>query len=580
MPNRDRREGLLSNSDPSRPSGATEFLRKPTRGSLRWLLALTVPWILLAPLAPAPARAAVPLTYTEPPDLSASNPNLGSVAVGANSISGTITVDCTSVCGDDPDDSFEFSVPAGLQVTHVELIISNYSSATSTEGVVTGGGGGISTEVFVGNTTYSNLIISPPLTAGLHDLQVFGFQEDFSGEDVSFSWVFNLTVTAVPTATPTASPTPTPTAIPTATPTPTPTAATITLVGQLDPVAGVDIYADVWGEGDYAYVGVYNGVGVFIIDVSDPVNPSLVSTYIPTTGTGLFKDVKVYDGVGYFADDDGDGVHVVDVSTPATPTLLAKITSVESGFDHVHNLSKSGSYLYLAGYTDTVKVFNVSSPASPVYVRDIVTPDSAIHDVTALGTRLYVSGIGSGFHYIYDTSTIGASAPPLLGTVPSGDWSHSSWASSDGTILVTAQEDDDGKVQIFDISIPDEPDLLSTMDRTFLGIDAISPHNPVLFNDTLLFVSWYEAGVVVIDISDPLNPLKVGHYDTYLTGPHNYNGNWGVYPFLGLDRVLLSDLQGGLYVMDATGLPEPGLGLQLAVGVAFLVGVGRRRARR
>jgi len=358
-------------------------------------------------------------------------------------------------------------------------------------------------------------------------------------------------------------------------------AGTIEFVGQLDPVAGVDIYADVWGEGDYAYVGVFNGVGVFIIDVSDPANPSLVSTYIPATGTGLFKDVKVYDGVGYFGDDDGDGVHVVDVSTPATPTLLAKITSVQGGFNDIHNLSKSGDYLYLAdGDTGTVKVFDVSSPASPVYVRDIVTPDSAIHDVTALGTRLYVSGIGSGFHYIYDTSTIGTSAPPLLGTVPSGAWSHSSWASSDGTILVTAQEDRDGKVQIFDISNPALPDLLSTMDRTSLGIDAISPHNPILFNDTLLFVSWYEAGIVVIDISNPSSPIKVGHYDTYLTGPHNYNGNWGVYPFLGLDRVLLSDLQGGLYVMDATTLPEPGSVPQLATGLAFLFVFGRRRMHR
>ncbi len=86
--------------------------------------------------------------------------------------------------------------------------------------------------------------------------------------------------------------------------------------------------------------------------------------------------------------------------------------------------------------------------------------------------------------------------------------------------------------------------------------------------------------MVAIDISNPSNPIKVGHYDTYPTGPHNYNGNWGVYPFLGLDRVLLSDLQGGLYVMDATDLPEPGLGLQLAVGLAFLFGFGRRRMRR
>lgn len=32
--------------------------------------------------------------------------------------------------------------------------------------------------------------------------------------------------------------------------------------------------------------------------------------------------------------------------------------------------------------------------------------------------------------------------------------------------------------------------------------------------------------------------------------------------------------------LDAIDLPEPGLGLQLAVGVAFLAGVGRRRTRR
>jgi hypothetical protein len=48
---------------------------------------------------------------------------------------------------------------------------------------------------------------------------------------------------------------------------------------------------------------------------------------------------------------------------------------------------------------------------------------------------------------------------------------------------------------------------------------------------------------------------------------------------LGLDRVLASDLRDGFYVLDATDLPEPTLGLQLAVGIAFLAGIGRRRMR-
>jgi cysteine-rich repeat protein len=61
--------------------------------------------------------------------------------------------------------------------------------------------------------------------------------------------------------------------------------------------------------------------------------------------------------------------------------------------------------------------------------------------------------------------------------------------------------------------------------------------------------------VVAIDISDPSNPVKVGQYDTWDNNAFfGYDGNWGVYPFFGLDRVLLSDEQNGLFVVDATAL--------------------------
>jgi cysteine-rich repeat protein len=268
--------------------------------------------------------------------------------------------------------------------------------------------------------------------------------------------------------------------------------------------------------------------------------------------------VKVSNGIGYFADDSGDGMHIVDVSDPANPTLLANIRSADGGFDHIHNCSVQDNYLYLANYTSTVKVFDMASPASPVFVRDIVTPNSgAIHDITPLGNRLYVSDISRGLTYVYDITSIGSAAPILLGEVPTGSSTHSSWATSDGTILISAQEKSDGNITIFDISNPAAPVLLSTMDRTSLGLgsEVKSPHNPLLFSDTLLFISWYEAGVVAIDISDPSNPVKVGQYDTWDNNAFfGYDGNWGVYPFFGLDRILLSDEQNGLFVVDATAL--------------------------
>ncbi len=66
-----------------------------------------------------------------------------------------------------------------------------------------------------------------------------------------------------------------------------------------------DRYADVWGEGQYAYVGSPTDTGVYIIDISDLQNPSLVTTYGP--GTWVFQDVKVHDGISYFSSDDGGG---------------------------------------------------------------------------------------------------------------------------------------------------------------------------------------------------------------------------------------------------------------------------------
>src|SRR5437868_15225517 len=62
-------------------------------------------------------------------------------------------------------------------------------------------------------------------------------------------------------------------------------------------------------------------------------------------------------------------------------------------------------------------------------------------------------------------------------------------------------------------------------------------------------------------------------------------GNWGVYPDLGQDRVLLSDRNTGLYIVDATGvssspalynlhvIPSTVLAGSSAIGTVYLVSV-------
>lgn len=325
----------------------------------------------------------------------------------------------------------------------------------------------------------------------------------------------------------------------------------IKLLGQIDPFPGDNRYADVWGEGNYAYLGSYSGSGVMIIDISDPTNPRLAGYYNPPVG-GRFQDVVVINGIGYFSSQDRGGLHIVDVRNPANPVLLSQITEAQNGYINVHELFVSKGVLYEAdSRTARVKAFDVRNPSAPIFLWDIDTTDTVfIHAITVVNDRLFTSG-WSGKTDIYDVRNILTQRPILLGSVNSGNNSHAAWMSNDGRLMVSARETNDGDVRLFDISDPANPVLLSSILARSEGLSAYSAHNPYIVGN-MLFVSWYQAGALVFDISDPRFPRLTGSFDTPHQVDVGFDGCWGMYPFLGLNRVLISDLDNGLYILDAT----------------------------
>lgn len=341
------------------------------------------------------------------------------------------------------------------------------------------------------------------------------------------------------------------------TPTSQSTNRNVDLVANIDPLEFKYAYSDVWAENGVAFVGTILEGGVAIIDISNPTSPALHANYLPGLGAS-FGDIKVQNSIGYFASLSGDGVHIVDVSNPTNPTLTSIIYSSIGGFNSVHNLFIDGSHLYIVSDdppTTTIKVFNVDDPYNPYFVRNISATDSLfVHDITVQNGKLYASSFG-GITDIFDVSAVAVQPPSWLGSVNTGSNSHSNWPTEDGNYLVSAQEIYDGEVRIYDISNAASPFLVSTINGNTTSENLVSPHNPVV-NGNLLYISWYEAGLHVYDISNPANPELIAIYDTTNQSDEypfcNPDGIWGVYPFLGSDKILLSGMRNGLYIVNIT----------------------------
>jgi hypothetical protein len=358
-------------------------------------------------------------------------------------------------------------------------------------------------------------------------------------------------------------------------------AQTITLRGRVSPstIANTWRYSDLYAEGNIAVLGTYNARGAYIFDISNPDNPVLASWYNPTPAQQMLEAV-VRNGIGYFGSGNSGGVHVVNLADPYNPVFITAINASNGGgYNTIHEIVIEGNYLFETdSRTPTIKVINITNPAAPVFVRNIVTTDSLfIHAVHIANGRLFASGWG-GKTEIFDVSNVGTAAP-LLGTVAGGTNAHSTWTSVDGNYLYSCRELVDGDLRVYNITDPANPTLVKSIKAADLGLNAICPHNPVVYGN-LLFVAWYQAGLQVFDISDPANPVRVGQYDTFSPAfvrtaemerasnepwdmvcgfdglvrsvPGNYDGNWSVFPFLGLNKVLVGDLSGGLFIVDAS----------------------------
>mgnify|MGYP000153283474 FL=1 len=134
-------------------------------------------------------------------------------------------------------------------------------------------------------------------------------------------------------------------------------------------------------------------------------------------------------------------------------------------------------------------------------------------------------------------------------------YTHQGWFTENQQHFILGDELDEQffgnntKTLVFDFSDLDNPTLSSTYFGPTLAID----HNGYVKGNTY-YLANYRAGLRVLDITNiaaSSNAMpEVGYFDTFPSSDSaNFNGVWNVYPYFESGNIVISDIEGGLFIV-------------------------------
>lgn len=316
--------------------------------------------------------------------------------------------------------------------------------------------------------------------------------------------------------------------------------------------------SDCWGwtspEGvDYAIMGVYNGV-VFVNTQTMVAEGFVAGPTGGICGTVAWRDIKTLGHYCYVVSEctgTNQGLQVIDMHyLPDSVHLTGTFPVNGSNAWTSHNLSVDsiGEFLYLEGNTTpstSIYMFNLSNPTSPAYWGSFGI-SSGIHDIYAYDDTVYVAEGSSGKFAVWDLSN--KLDPKLIvrPTIPDAGYVHNIWPTADRQHCATTEETAGKTVKIWDISLLKNIQLVGE----YLAPNGLA-HN-VHFKDDTLFISHYQSGVAVVDITNPANPTEISRFDTFVLGEGlAFAGAWGCYPFSPNNLIYGSNMDGSLWIMKA-----------------------------
>ncbi|MHB8468204.1 MAG: LVIVD repeat-containing protein [Gaiellaceae bacterium] len=342
-------------------------------------------------------------------------------------------------------------------------------------------------------------------------------------------------------------------------------------------------------HGDALYVGHFgsSGMGTTVLDVRDPARPRVVEQWPAPPGTHTHK-VQVADGLLLVNQErfrGGDpftaGMLVLDVADPLAPRPVGRF---ESGGAGVHRIVWTGGrYAHAsvtpAGFADRIwMVIDMSEPQRPVeaarFVLDVPEPAGAryaAHHALVAGELAYLGYCDAGM-VVLDVSDFRRPRQIARLTWESGGETHTCLPLPGRSLVVTTDEqlkDGPGSptrlVHVLDVEDPARPRVLAACPEPEGDFRSrplrYGPHNlhenraGSYRSESLVFVTYFNAGVRVYDLADPERPVEVASWVPEAPPGQEAPQTNDLYVEQG-GRIWVTDrFRGGLYCLE----PEPEL---------------------
>lgn len=314
--------------------------------------------------------------------------------------------------------------------------------------------------------------------------------------------------------------------------------------------------ANIWGyfdslhQKEYALVGVEFGLS--IVDVTNPSNPK--ELFFIEGDSSLWQEPKTWKQYVYMTNEHGrKGLMIVDMSNlPASVNAVFwKDSSIyKAGRSHTCFVDEKG-FLYLNGsqVSGGTMIFDLKpDPMNPTYLGGY--NEHYVHDCFARNDTLWTAEISNGVVTVLDIKD--RTTPQIIARFQTPFlFTHNCWLSKDGKYLYTTDEKPFATVASYDVSDLNNITLLDEYRHSYY--DSLIPHNVYVLPDSYLHVSYYRAGVTIVDAHKNDNLVEVAQYDTSpFSDASGFQGCWGVYPFLPSGNIIASDREEGLFVLTPT----------------------------